>query len=97
MGKTAINRLAVLALALVSILTAGAAVAQDKEWSITSLSEEISGLTETVSPCVVQIYTSSFGALMGSVPQGAARFGSIAAAISSSASSVRKSRGSRVM
>jgi len=49
--------------------------AADDEWSITSLSDEIRELTEKVSPAVVQIYTSSFGPLMGSVPQGAAVFG----------------------
>jgi serine protease Do len=63
---------AVLAL----ILFAVPATAQEKEWSLPTLSSEIRELTGKVSPAVVQIYTSSFGALMGSVPQGAAVFGS---------------------
>jgi serine protease Do len=76
--KQILNRtvLAGLALCLAAGLTAAPAAAQnDQEWSITSLSDEIRGLTQTVSPAVVQIYTSSFGALMGSLPQGAALFG----------------------
>jgi len=76
--KQILNRtvLAGLALCLAAGLAAGPAAAQnDQEWSITSLSDEIRGLTQTVSPAVVQIYTSSFGALMGSLPQGAALFG----------------------
>jgi len=76
--KQILNRtvLAGLALFLAAGLAAGPAAAQnDQEWSITSLSDEIRGLTQTVSPAVVQIYTSSFGALMGSLPQGAALFG----------------------
>jgi len=51
------------------------ASAQDQEWSINKFSEEVRDLTGTVNPAVVQIYTSSFGALVGSVPQGAALFG----------------------
>jgi len=75
-GNIVINRLAVLAMTVILLtLAAGPAAAQDKEWSITSLSSEIRELTEAVTPAVVQIYTSSFGALMGSVPQGAAVFG----------------------
>ncbi len=50
--------------------------AQDQEWSIAALGEEIRELTTKVNPAVVQIYTSSFGALVGSVPEGAALFGS---------------------
>jgi serine protease Do len=42
---------------------------------LTSFSEEIHDLTSTVSPCVVQIFTSSYGAVSGSLPQGAAVFG----------------------
>lgn len=68
--------LAGLLLCLVACLfTAPVAAQADQEWSITSLSDEIRGLTRSVSPAVVQIYTSSFGALMGSLPQGAALFG----------------------
>jgi len=80
--KQILNRtvLAGLALFLAAGLAAGPAAGpataqNDQEWSITSLSDEIRGLTQTVSPAVVQIYTSSFGALMGSLPQGAALFG----------------------
>ena len=47
----------------------------DKEWSIAALSDQIRSLTDAVNPAVVQIYTSSFGALVGSVPEGAALFG----------------------
>jgi serine protease Do len=57
------------------LFTTPVAAQSDKEWSLTSLSTEIKSLTQTVSPAVVQIYTSSFGALMGSLPQGAALFG----------------------
>ena len=65
---------------LVFVLAAGffavpASAQSDQEWNITSLSSEIRELTQGVSPAVVQIYTSSFGALMGSLPQGAALFG----------------------
>lgn len=68
--------LAGLVICLAAGLFATPATAQsDKEWSLTSLSSEIKTLTQTVSPAVVQIYTSSFGALMGSLPQGAALFG----------------------
>jgi serine protease Do len=49
--------------------------AQGDDWNITSLSSEIRELTARVSPAVVQVYTSSFGALLGGVPQGAAVFG----------------------
>ena len=72
------NRSAVLALIAI-LLVAVPAPAQDKvaenEWSITSLSDEIRELTQTVSPAVVQIYTSSYGALAAGGPQGAALFG----------------------
>ena len=64
-----------LAVLLLALQPASSASAQDQEWNISSLSNEIRGLTDTVNPAVVQIYTSSFGALMGSVPQGAALFG----------------------
>jgi len=47
----------------------------EKDYSLQGLSDDIKGLTEKVSPCVVQIYTTSFGPVMGSVPQGAAVFG----------------------
>ncbi len=50
-------------------------LAQEAEWNISSFGNEIRELTTTVNPAVVQIYTSSFGALVGSVPQGAALFG----------------------
>jgi len=49
--------------------------AADQPLSITSLSGEIRSLTERVTPAVVQIYTSSFGALGGNLPPGAAVFG----------------------
>ncbi len=42
---------------------------------LAAFSDEIRDLTATVSPCVVQIYTSSYGAMMGSLPEGAAVFG----------------------
>ena len=66
---------------LILCLTAGlfappATAQSDQEWNITALSSEIRKLTQSVSPSVVQIYTSSFGSLMGSTPQGAALFGS---------------------
>ena len=66
---------------LILCLTAGLFVASataqsEKEWDISALSSEIRDLTQKVSPAVVQIYTSSFGSLMGSTPQGAALFGS---------------------
>ncbi|MFT5233102.1 MAG: serine protease Do [Candidatus Krumholzibacteriia bacterium] len=59
---------------LILNITAPAA-AQEQEWSINKFSEEVRDLTGRVNPAVVQIYTSSFGALAGSVPQGAALFG----------------------
>ena len=75
--RTAVH--ALLALSLLSCLAlpaSGAAAAEaDREWSLTQLSGEIRDLTRAVGPAVVQIYTSSFGALVGSVPQGAALFG----------------------
>ena len=68
--------LAGLTLCLAANLMAISAAAQsDQEWDITALSNEIRELTRSVSPAVVQIYTSSFGSLMGSTPQGAALFG----------------------
>jgi len=57
------------------LFTTPVAAQSDKEWDLTSFSNEIKSLTQAVSPAVVQIYTSSFGALMGSLPQGAALFG----------------------
>ncbi len=62
-------------LVLIVCFAALPAPAQDAEWSLTSLSGEIRELTNQVSPAVVQIYTSSFGPLLGSLPQGAAIFG----------------------
>ncbi len=64
----------VLAL-IVFVLAALPAIAQEGEWSLGSLSREIRELTGAVNPAVVQIYTSSFGPVMGSLPQGAAIFG----------------------
>ncbi|MEN8008272.1 MAG: trypsin-like peptidase domain-containing protein [Candidatus Krumholzibacteriota bacterium] len=78
MFSTIFNRtfLTGLVLCLAAGLGAVPASAQaDQEWSITSLSDEIRELTRTVSPAVVQIYTSSFGSLTGSSPQGATLFG----------------------
>jgi serine protease Do len=70
---------ALVAALAAGLLSAFPAVAQEEarkdDWSITSLSDEIRNLTRSVSPAVVQIYTSSYGALMGSTPQGAALFG----------------------
>ncbi len=51
------------------------AFAQEQEMSLGKFSEEIRGLMLKVSPAVVQIYTTSFGPVMGSIPQGAAVFG----------------------
>ncbi len=71
------NSVRIVLAGLTLCLLANMAAAQpDKDWDITSLSSEIRELTQTVSPAVVQIYTSSFGSLMGSTPQGAALFGS---------------------
>ena len=74
--KSRNSRLAVACLAACTLLIVlvGAAGAQEKELSIDALSREIRHLTETCSPAVVQIYTSSFGAVAGG-PQGAAVFG----------------------
>ena len=75
------NKLSRIVLAgLVLCLTTGSfavpATAQsDDDWDITTLSKEIRELTTNVSPAVVQIYTSSFGALMGDSQTGAALFG----------------------
>jgi serine protease Do len=60
---------------LALVVSAPATFAQEQEWSLQNLSNEIKELTQKVSPSVVQIYTSSFGPLMGSIPQGAAVFG----------------------
>ncbi|RKZ19903.1 peptidase S1 [bacterium] len=74
------SRLVVTCLTACALLIGLAAVvgaqedAADKEWSIGSLSREIRHLTETCNPAVVQIYTSSFGAVAGA-PSGAAVFG----------------------
>ena len=73
-----LDRLVLAAMTLclaLGVAVAPATAQSDQEWSITSLSSEIRNLTQTVSPAVVQIYTSSFGSLMGSTPQGAALFG----------------------
>ncbi len=51
------------------------ALSQEQDWNLGSLSQEIRGLTQKVSPAVVQIYTTSFGPVMGTLPQGAAVFG----------------------
>jgi len=65
------------ALAAFAIATAPVcAQPADQEWSLATLSGEIRELTTRVSPAVVQVYTSSFGPVMGSMPQGAAVFGS---------------------
>ena len=64
-----------LTLSLLLLATIQPAVAEEKDWSLGSLSSEIRTLTERVSPAVVQIYTTSFGPVMGSIPQGAAVFG----------------------
>ncbi len=75
------NKLSRIALAgLVLCLTTGffalpATAQSDDDWDITTLSKEIRELTSNVSPAVVQIYTSSFGALMGDSQTGAALFG----------------------
>jgi len=65
----------VLALSSCLLLIATPSVGQSQDRSIAGLSEEIRELTATVTPAVVQIYTSSFGALVGSIPEGAAVFG----------------------
>ncbi len=62
-------------LSLLLLIMAQPALAQEQEWSLGSLSNEIRSLTQKVSPAVVQIYTTSFGPVMGSIPQGAAVFG----------------------
>ncbi|HPF69225.1 MAG TPA: trypsin-like peptidase domain-containing protein [Candidatus Krumholzibacteria bacterium] len=68
--------LAAAALSVAVGLALPAAAQEAKDFSLTEFSSEIRTLTTRVSPAVVQIYTSSFGALMGSVPEGAAVFGS---------------------
>lgn len=67
----------ILAFSLVLMISqlATPVLAQEKEWNIASFSDEIRTLTTNVNPAVVQIYTSSFGAIVGSVPQGVALFG----------------------
>ncbi len=64
-----------LLVCLALLSTASSSFAGDQEWNLQSLSSEIRALTEQVSPAVVQIYTTSFGPVMGSIPQGAAVFG----------------------
>jgi serine protease Do len=75
--KARTQRLAAACLTVLSLtlFLAGAAAAQDADWNISTLSQEIRQLTEKCSPAVVQIYTSSFGPVMGAGPQGAAVFG----------------------
>lgn len=63
------------ALCLILVVLVQPALGAEKEWDLQNLSSGIRGLTEKVSPSVVQIYTSSFGPVMGSMPQGAAVFG----------------------
>jgi len=72
--RTLLLRTALACLGLAA-LAAPAFPAPEDDWNITSLSREIRELTARVSPAVVQVYTSSFGALAGGVPQGAAVFG----------------------
>ena len=72
--RTVCAILALIAVVTTAVVPAGAQDA-DPEWSLSVLSGEIRELTTRVSPAVVQIYTSSFGPVMGSVPQGAAVFG----------------------
>ncbi len=63
-------------LIVASLMAVPMAQAQDDaDWDLGRLSSEIRELTQNVSPAVVQIYTSSFGPVLGSVPQGAAVFG----------------------
>ena len=69
--KTAIT----LTVCLLTISTNTLSMAADQQWDMAALSNEIRDLTTTVNPAVVQIYTSSFGAVVGSVPQGTALFG----------------------
>ena len=77
MNPRILRSLACALVALVlSVLPGGPASAQDKPHTLSAFSGEIRDLTARISPAVVQVYTSSFGALMGSVPQGAAVFGS---------------------
>ncbi len=75
MRNLTLKTILALTLLMLALQPATTVLAQDQEWNIASLSDEIRGLTETVNPAVVQIYTSSFGAIVGSVPQGAALFG----------------------
>lgn len=62
-------------LSLLLIVLVQPALAAEKDWSLQGLSDDIRGLTQKVSPAVVQIYTTSFGPVMGSLPQGVAVFG----------------------
>jgi len=66
--------LLLLALALLAPSNVGAQT-EKPVLSIKALSQEIRHLTDRVGPAVVQIYSSSFGAVAGSVPAGAALFG----------------------
>jgi serine protease Do len=60
-----------------AILSPPAAAQEDRDQVVTfsSLSNELRRLTDTVSPAVVQIFTSSFGPLVQHSGQGAAVFG----------------------
>ncbi len=64
-----------IALCFLCMVLVQSAVAEEKDWSLQGLSKDIKELTNNVSPSVVQIYTTSFGPVLGSVPQGAAVFG----------------------
>ncbi len=75
MQNSKITALIALFLLMLTLQAAAPALAQDQELSINIFSQEVRKLTAMVNPAVVQIYTSSFGALVGSVPQGAALFG----------------------
>ena len=57
------------------VIVAGSASAQEQKWSISDFSGEIAQLTERVNPAVVQIFTSSFGAMASAQAPGRAVFG----------------------
>ncbi len=64
-----------IALCLLMMVLVQPVLAAEKDYSLQGLSADIKSLTQKVSPSVVQIYTTSFGPVMGSIPQGAAVFG----------------------